>query len=296
VLFWLTVALIFDVTDQQERALQTLQEAQRTLAAWEDNDGQALLHYFIGREAFWLRQYAVAIAALDEAKRLKPNYANVYIALGVVHYDRAQLFFTPQPIPEALVDCVSLEHLDRAAQSAEAAMRDIDLGIDYLHQAVEIAPTSPWPPIEFPARLALGHAYRLKGQAYLLGAQHEMGQAWFTKSLEEFGLAQQAFTQAKQQQYLSWTHLGKAATYQLQAYTSLVDVAADDDKATVTRKQQQAATLFQQADEECQRCLDEGKDVADLVYQKKVLRCGCEYLQELAQAAHVEVLKLIEEQ
>jgi tetratricopeptide (TPR) repeat protein len=296
VLFWVTVALIFDVTDQQERALQTLQEAERTLADWEDSDGQALLHYFIGREAFWLREYDVAIAALEEAIRLKPNYANAYIGLGVVHYDRAQLFYTPQPIPAELVDCITVEHLDRAAQTVDDAVADIDLSIDYLQQAVAIAPTSPWPPIEFPARLALGHAYRLKGQAYLLGAQHELGQAWFVKSLEEFDLAQQAFDEAEQQQYLSWTHLGKAATYQLQAYSSLVDVRAEDDEATVTQKQQAAATLFQQADEECQRCLDEGKDVADLVYQRKVLRCGCEYLQGIAQAAHAEVQKLMEEQ
>jgi len=175
-------------------------------------------------------------------------------------------------------------------------MADMDIAIDYLEEAVAVAPDSPWPPIEFPARLALGHAYRLKGQAYLLGAQPELGQAWFTKSLAEFDLAQAAFTEAKQQQYLAWTHLGRAATYQLQAYTSLSGIPPDADASTMTQKYQAAATLFQQADEECQHCLDEGKDVADLVYQKKVLRCGCEYLQGLAQTAGVELQKLMEEQ
>ena len=296
VIFWITVALIFDVTDQQERALQTLQEAERTLAGWEDDDGQALLHYFIGREAFWLREYDVAIAALEEAKALKPNYANAYIGLGAVHYDRAQLFYTPNPVPAALAECVTVEHLSRAAQSADEAMSEIDLAISFLEDAVAIAPNSPWPPIEFPARLALGHAYRLKGQAYLLGAQHELGGAWFTKSLQEFDLAEEAFASAQQQQYLAWTHLGRAATYQLQAYSSLVDIQAGDDSATVARKRQAAADLFAQADAECQTCLDVGKNVADLVYQKKVLRCGCEVLQGMAQAAHGELLKLMEEQ
>lgn len=295
VLFWVTVALIFDVTDQQERALATLQEAEATLTDLDDNDGQALLHYFIGREAFWLREYDVAIAALEEAQGFKSNYANVYIALGAVHYDRAQLFYTPQPIPAGLEECISTEHLDRAAQSAEESMREIDLAIGYLEEAVAVAPDSPWPPIEFPARLALGHAYRLKGQAYLLGAEPELGQAWFTKSLVEFDLAQEAFAESKQQQYLAWTHLGRAATYQLQAYTTLVGIQPDDEPTTVTQKHEAAATLFLQADEECQNCLDEGKDVADLVYQKKVLRCGCEYLQGLAQAAGVELQKLMEE-
>jgi tetratricopeptide (TPR) repeat protein len=296
VLFWITVALIFDVTDQQERALQTLQEAEQTLASKTDKDGQALLHYFIGREALWLRQYDVAIQALEEARTLKPNYANAYIALGGVHYDRAQLFYAPRPVPDALKECVTLDHLDRAAQSSAEAVQEIDLSISLLEQAVAIAPTSPWPPIEFPARLALGHAYRLKGQSYLLGGQHELAQPWFAKSLAQFDLAEQAFTASQQQQYLAWTHLGRAATYQLQAYTSLVEIQPSDDKATTTRKQQEAVTLFQKAADECQRCLEDGKDVADLVYQKKVMRCGCQYLQELALNAHAEAQKLIEEQ
>lgn len=296
VLFWVTVALIFDLTDQQDRALRTLQEAQRTLAQWNDREGQALLHYFIGREAFWLREYDVAFAALEEAMRLKEDYANVYIALGVVHYDRGQLYFSPNPVPEALAECVTTEHLDRAAQTAEEAMQEIDQSIDYLHQAVEIAPASPWPPIEFPARLALGHAYRLKGQAYLLGGQHELSPPWFERALQEFALAEDAFRQAEQQQYLSWTHLGKAATYQLQAYTSLASAGPDVDATTTASHYRQAASLFRQAEEECQRCLDEGKNVADLVYQRKVLRCGCEYLQGLAQTASTELEKLNVEQ
>jgi tetratricopeptide (TPR) repeat protein len=296
VLFWVTVALIFDVTDQQERALEILLDAQATLEGWEDAEAQAFLHYFIGREAFWLREYELASTALLEAMRLKGDYANVYIALGGIHYDRAQLFYTPQPVPEALVDCITLEHIDRAAQSAEEAMREIDSAIAFYEQAVAIAPDSPWPPIEFPARLALGQAYRLKGQAYLLGARHELGNAWFVKSLEQFDLAGAAFAKEGQQQYLAWSHLGRAATYQLQAYSALVDIGTEEDVATARPKQEQAATLFRQAEEECARCLEEGREVADLVYQKKVLRCGCEYVQGLAQAAQAELQKLMEEQ
>jgi tetratricopeptide (TPR) repeat protein len=302
VLFWITVALIFDVTDQQERSLATLQEAETTLEEWDDPDGQALLHYFIGREAFWLRDYDLAISALNEAMAFKENYANAYIGLGAVHYDRANLFYTPRPVPEALTECISLAHIDRAAQSAEEAMAEIDRSIAYLEQAVAIAPDSPWPPIEFPARLALGHAYRLKGQAYLLAAQHELGMAWFNKSLGEFDLAQAAFEADGQQQYLAWTHLGRGATYQLQGYAALAGVSAGDNatnaanRAAALAKQQQAATLFQQAEEECAACLDAGSAVADLVYRRKVLRCGCEYLQALAQAAQAELQELMEDQ
>lgn len=175
-------------------------------------------------------------------------------------------------------------------------MAEIDRSIAYLEQAIRIAPDSPWPPIEFPARLALGHAYRLKGQAYLLAAQHELGMAWFNKALGEFDLAQAAFEAEGQQQYLAWTHLGRGATRQLQAYAALAGVSANDDAATVLAKEQQAAALFQQAEQECARCLEEGSAVADLVYRRKVLRCGCEYLQALAQAAQTELQRLMEDQ
>jgi tetratricopeptide (TPR) repeat protein len=296
VLFWLTVALIFDATDQQARALQTLQAARDTLVDWDDDEGQALLHYFIGREAFWLREYDIALDALAQAIELKPNYANAYIALGAVHYDRAQLFYTPQPIPTELEECITLDHVDRAAQSAAEAVDEIDLAIGYLERAVSIAPDSPWPPIEFPARLALGHAYRLKGQAYLLGAQPDLAGAWFTKSRVEFDVAQAAFDEAEQQQYRAWTHLGRGATLQLQGYTALVSLTPESDATTVTAQRQLAADLFARAEDECVRCLEIGRGVADLVYQKKVLECGCEYLQGLAQATHAEVQRLLEEQ
>jgi tetratricopeptide (TPR) repeat protein len=296
VLFWLTIALIYDLADRQEQALATLQEAQQNLAQWQDESGQALLNFSIGREAFWLRHYDVAIAALQEAKRLKENYANAYITLGAVYYDRAQLFYVPQPLPDALIDCVSTEHLDRAAKSPNEVMQNVDSAIDYLQQAVAIAPNSPWPPVEYPARLALGQAYRLKGQAYLFAGERELAIPWFDRSLQEFEIVEQAFTEPKQPEYLAWTHLGKAGTYYYQAHTNLADFQVASDQPTKTSKWEQAVILFKQVSEECQRCLDEGKDIADTAYQKLVLQCGCEYLQKIAQDTQMKMEKLTEEQ
>jgi tetratricopeptide (TPR) repeat protein len=257
------------------------------------------LHFFIGREAFWLREDDLAIHSFNEALRLKPNYANAYMGLGALHYDRAQRFYTPNPIPPELAPCFSEQDVARGAQSPQEVSEEVDRSIAYLQEALAIAPDSPWPPIESTAHLILGNAYRLKGQSLLLDAElsdgGEQSQAWFTQALAEFSAAESAFTTAKQQQYLSWTHLGKGATYLLQAYAALSGVD-NQEKVIAATSYQAAAALFQQADEECQRCLDEGKTVADLVYQRKVLRCGCELLQERAQLAHAEVLKLLEEQ
>jgi len=295
-LFWITVALIYDVIDQQDRALTTLQKAEQELAAWDDKAGQALLHYFIGREAFWLREHELAIAALNEAKNLNPNYANVYITLGAVYYDRAQLFYLPQPIPENLAQCVSAEHVDRAAKTADESMADIDRAIDQLLQAVSLAPYSPWPPIEALARLQLGHTYRLKGQAYLLAAEHEQSLPWFDKALQEFQIAGDAFEQRGDRQYLAWTHLGIGATFQLQAYARLASVTLGDDAASKSAKYQDSADLFGDAGREYQSCIDEGAEVGDLVWLKKVLDCGCVYYQKIAQDAQAQVQQLIQEQ
>jgi tetratricopeptide (TPR) repeat protein len=296
VLFWLTVALIHDLADQHEQALATLQEAQQNLAQWKDRNGQALLYYSIGREAFWLRHYDVAMAALQQATSLKADYVNAYVTLGATYYDRAQLFYLPQPIPDAQKECISVEHLDRAAKTPDEAMQNIDSAVANLEQAVAIARSSSSPSSEFPARLALGHAYRLKGQAYLLARESELAAPWFDKSLQEFQIVEQAFTESKQSQYLAWTYLGKAVTYYYQAFINLADFQLANDQAIKTSKREQAVTLFKEVSEECQRCLDEGKAVADVEYQKLVLQCGCEYLQRLAQDTQMETEKLTEEQ
>ena len=54
----------------------------------DPTDGAALLEYFIGREAFWLRRYDTAIAALERSQSLDPTYANAGITLANVYYDR----------------------------------------------------------------------------------------------------------------------------------------------------------------------------------------------------------------
>jgi tetratricopeptide (TPR) repeat protein len=290
------VALVYDVVDEQDKALMTLQNAERELANWKDKAGQALLHYFIGREAFWLRDYDTAITALNEAKTFDPDYANVYITLGAVYYDHAQLFYLPQPIPQELtqLQCVSDEHRDRAAKSPEEAMGDIDHSIDLLSQAVDIAPQSPWTPIEYSARLQLGHTYRLKGQAYLLASEHELAGPWFEDALVEFRKAAVGFAARGDKQYLAWTHLGIGATYQLQAFDRLADVTLGDDTPTKNAKYRNVATLFADASSEYQYCINEGAEVGDLVWRKKVLKCGCMYYQKSAQDGKAQVEKLIQ--
>lgn len=295
-LFWITVALTFDIINRQQEALDTLLYAKNELADWEDDDGQALLEYFIGREAFWLRDYDTAVAALSESIRLKPDYANPHITLGAVYYDKAQLFFTPQPIPEGLAACFNTDHLANGAQSADEAMQLTNRAILSVTQAISIAPTSPWPPIESVAHLVQGNNYRLKGQIHLIGNEGDAAAPWFTDALAEFEEAADAFSEGEQQQYAAWTHLGIGATYYLQALAHVTEVSSGEIAQTTAQEHalQQSVNLFDQAAAEFQTCIDIGSDVFDLVFQIKVLDCGCTYYLSEVQKAKTQVEQYLE--
>lgn len=277
-LFWITVALTYDINGKQDQALAALLQAKEQLAGWRDDEGQALLEYFIGREAYWLRDYDTAIAALNEAMRLKPDYANPHITLGAVYYDQAQLFYTPQPVPEELAACVQTDHLERAARSPEEAMQLTDQAIDLLDQAIAIAPDSPWPPIASVAHLVQGNNYRLKGQIYLLDGNAEAAALWFDRALAALDEAGQVFAESDQDQYLAWTHLSTGATYYLQGFVH-VEAArqAGSDAANRAASLRLADERFNQAEAGFQRCIDVAQTVYDRSFRTEVLDCGCRY-------------------
>lgn len=295
-LFWITVALTYDIIDRQQDALETLLHAKQELAGWQDADGQALLEYFIGREAFWVRDYDTAVNALTDSMQLKSDYANPRITLGATYYDMAQLFYTPQPIPDELAACFSPDHLADGAQSEDEAMQLTDRAIASVEEAIDIAPSSPWPPIESVAHLVQGHNYRLKGQIYLVAGDVDAAAPWFTDALTEFERAAEGFAARDQQQYAAWTHLGVGATYYLQALSHVVPVStgAITDAGAQEDELAQSIDLFAQAAGEFQRCIDIGSEVFDLVFQAKVLDCGCTFYLSEVQKAQTQVETYLE--
>jgi tetratricopeptide (TPR) repeat protein len=282
-LFWLTLGLTYDVLDKQEKSLEIFLEAEEALQEWEDADGKEVLYYFIGREAYWLRQYDLAIAYLEQAQASNPRYANAYATLGAVYYDRAQLYFVrDQPIPPEMADCVTTEHLEQAAATLAEAMADIDRAVDYLRQAVEIAPDSLWPPIEYISRLSLGFTYRLKGQLYLFAKNYEAAEPWFVAALEQFQMLRQVFDKMEQHQFLAWAYSGLGATRQMQAYLLFGQVDPTDSNALAAVKQA-GAELFTSAAEHYEQCMETGNKVADLVFKREVVECGCAYYHKIVQ-------------
>ena len=295
-LFWLTLGLTYETLNKPDVALELFQKA-KDLLKLDDADGAGLLEYFIGREAFWLRRYDVAQAALERAQELDPTYANTWITLGNLYYDRAQLFYLPKPLPPALTQCVSPEQLANAAPSAVAAAEDTEQAISNLRQALQMAGRSPWPPIAAVGHLSLGNVYRLKGQGFLLAQPRDLkgAEEWFAAARQEFESALPVFSENEQTRYVAWTHLGLATTDFLQAYVPLQQIAANEDPATANLKKQASIQLFQSAAAEAQTCIDLSKDVGDLAYRQKVLDCGCVYYQQHAGELAAQVQATIKE-
>jgi tetratricopeptide (TPR) repeat protein len=296
-IFWLTLGLTYETLNQPEKALALFENAKEVLKL-DPKDGAALLEYFIGREAFWLRRYDTAIAALERSQSLDPTYANAGITLANVYYDRAQLFYLPKPPPPALAECVSEEQLANAAPTAADATGDIELAISKLGEALQMADRPPKQPIAAVGHLSLGNAYRLKGQSYLLAQPRDLeaAEAGFNSALPEFQTALQSFTENHQERYMAWTHLGIAATHLLQAFVPLQQITPGEDPATANPKKQASVRLFQLAAAEAQQCIKLSKDVGDLAYRQKVLDCGCVYYAQHAGELAAQVQKTIKEE
>ncbi len=286
-MFWITVALTYDLIGRQEDALDVMLTAQERLADWDDNNGQALLDYFTGREAYWLREYALALDSLNEAIHLNPEYANAYITRSATYYDKAQLFYITQPVPEDLISCVRTEHLARAAQSQQEALDLIDLAAASIDQAIDIAPDAPWPPIASVAHLVRANVYRLKGQAHLLAEEHEEAASWFEDALSELDIAEKSFQDQDQEQYLAWTQLARGATYYLQAFIHIAAARAEESKQE--SELLQATDLFQQAAVEYRSCIEIGQRVFDVTFREKVVDCGCRFYLSEAEKAQTQV-------
>jgi len=295
-LFWVTVALTSDVLDERDQALAILQEAERQLQDWDESDGKEVLYYFIGRQAFGVREYDTAITAYNKAYELNPSYAYALQGLGAVYYDRAQLFFLPVELPPEVAQCAPTEDRSKASPTREAALADIELAIDYLHQSIDVAPQAPWPPVKHIAEYTLGLAYRLKGQAYLQVDDYAKAAPLFTNAQQQFDAVLQPFTEAKQTQYIGWTYLGMAATDQMQAILQFNQAGLLNDPVQAQQERQSSIPLLQQAVDNYQRCQNEAKEVSSIVFQKYVVTCGCSYYQKQAEAFKTQAEALIKEQ
>ena len=294
-LFWLTLGLTYDTLNKPEVALDLFQKA-KDLLKLDGASGAGLLEYFIGREAFWLRRYDVALAALERAQELDPTYANAWITLANLYYDRAQLFYLPKPPPPALAQCVSRGTTRQRGAHCGRRRRGYRAGDQNLRQALQIAGQSPWPPIAAVGHLALGNVYRLKGQ----GFRWRSRAIWRGRRSGSRRPCTNSSPPCRLHRERTGALYGLDAPGHrhdrfLQAYVPLQQIAANEDPATANPKKQDSIRLFQSAAAEAQQCIDLSKDVGDLAYRQKVLDCGCVYYRQRADELAAQVQATMKE-
>ena len=66
-----------------------MQEAEQRLGDWPNAEGKEVLYFFLGRAAFFSREFEEAIRAGETAIAINPDYVNTYILLGLTYMDRA---------------------------------------------------------------------------------------------------------------------------------------------------------------------------------------------------------------
>lgn len=285
-LFWITQALVYQLADNPQRALEVLDEAELQLVSWPESQGKELLYLFRGQSAFLARQYGVALAALDEAQRIHQRYAgkeyvNALIVRGAVLMDQAQLFYARgRTLSPEEAACTSLDHIENSSPTAEDALANIRASIEVLEEAVALAPDSDTPSLENHALMNLGLAYRLLGQALLFRGEYTDADAALENAAVQFDEALARFSPEEQPQYVGWTQVGMGVTRRLQAAIRAVEevnALNAGDAATAGAKKAEAIGFLQQAIAAYDVCLAQREATqGNPVFQRRILACACE--------------------
>ena len=266
-LAWITAGLTDDIANNREDAFVTFERATEDMSDWDDDEGRAVIHLFLGRQAFFLRDYEKAFEALNTALELKPDYPNAHIALGATHYDHAQLYFL-RDFPDFESDCVDSEAISRSAETLEEAMVNMEKAQSHFEQAVTLAPNSPYPGVAGVGFMMLGQNERLIAQTHLFAGEAAEAREKIASSLNQFNLAQQQLTGPTDFVFRGMAFDGAGGTYMLEAQANL---QAGDQAA--------ADIAWQNALGQYEMCLAEEAsmppELFDLMAKVNVFNCGC---------------------
>ncbi|MCO5198097.1 MAG: effector-associated domain EAD1-containing protein [Anaerolineae bacterium] len=263
-LAWLTTGLAQDAVGREEAALALFEEAAEQLPFLEPGNGREVLDYFIGREAFLLRDHDRALAALDRALDADPAYPNALLTKGSVFYDRAQLFFLrDSDIPAGLEQCVDLEQIDNGAPTLAAALDDIGQADQLFNDAIEAAANSVYPPLADTALLMRGVNNRLRAQALLFENNVQAAQLDLNSAETDITAALSAFAGSNHIQFQGIALAALGATYETMAYIDTVTGQTESDRTELALAQYDA-------------CIALGDDPAATTFLKgKIIDCAC---------------------
>lgn len=195
-LFWLLLGLRDDLLGRPSDALAVLRQAETELTALrEQGDGKELLYYFKGRAALFLDFYDEAQEALERALQSNPAFARAQIALGSIYFDRAQF----EPAGERLV-----------------GENNVEQAIDGYRKGLELAKEANEPLTEVIGHLALGQAYRLRGETHFLLQEDAEAERFLELAVQELRLVLEPLAGAEQYRLLAQAYQSLGLAYHQQ--------------------------------------------------------------------------------
>jgi tetratricopeptide (TPR) repeat protein len=220
-----TIGLAWEVAGNPAKALEFFRQVEQ-IEDWKDNEGKEIVYLFIGREALFLwldgeEREQEALSAFEKALALNSNYARAYVGLGNFYGQKA----------ERLLDEMRSEPADQAI--AMEFDQFITEAIGKYRRALETEPDSAEAQVQIKAHLALGGAYRAKGNASIIRTEYDAADSLLDTAIDE---TQTALSLIQEQDYrnLGQAYLGLGTVYQLKAHLQLVQGEEEGSKTLFT--------------------------------------------------------------
>ncbi len=275
-LLWMTQALSYALADLPEKGLAILQQAEPTADGWGPGEGKELFHLVLGELAQKSREFDIAIAALEEALAIEPEYIPALIVLGGTYYDRAQLFpYRTQDVPAGLENCISLANIENSAADLDAAIADTETAIRHLTRAADLADAqeSPFAPR---AHMVLGLAFRARATWQTLQNNLDGAEATLDDAQAELDQALAGFPPEDDPVYYAWTQVGLGTVDRLRAHVAAIRRDRAQEAAARAEAQQAQVGWLESAIEHYDACLSLGDRTAgNVLFQQRVLACSC---------------------
>jgi|GEM_PF-862012 len=284
-LFWMTQGLSYGLANLPERGLAILQQVEPTVDLWPSSEGKELFYLVLGDLAQKSRRFDVAIAALDKALALRPDFVPALLTLAGVYFDRAQLFpYRNQPVPADMEACISLANIENASPTLEAALEDNKRALELTQRAVALAQTQPGQ-LADRSLLLLGLVHR--GEAALHFLQGDIAQANLALDRAEVVL-QEALAKLNATDdpvYYAWAQVAMGTVARLRAHSAALRQSQAADAAARAAANAEAMQWLNVAIEHYDACLAlRERTAGNVLFQRRVLGCSCEpFAQEARQ-------------
>jgi hypothetical protein len=265
----------------QEQLGQTEDALAAFLKAEESTPQSEFAQFFIGREYLFLAEFQPdqqealwqkAEDAYLKAISFNDQYAKAYLGLGSVYIKRSSELLDTAKASGQAIDPRSLQFVEQAIQAYQ--------------KVLELKPSPGQlenPDIDL-ANLALGNAYRQKGQILLFQRDVDSALSAFDESIRFIGLAQKAFevsvpAHESYRRYLAQTHeyLGTVYQWQGNAFESKLDY-------------DQALPAYQKSMDAYTQCVSQGENSPDLIIQNDIVKKYCQPKFEEVKKIHDELV------